>query len=816
MTKLDRYIFRQMLGPLGLCIALITTILVMHRMLRLMEMIINKGVPASVFFLFLVFLLPSLLVLSVPMAVLVAILMTFSRMSADNEIVALKANGISLFRMLRPPLVLGILGWLLSSAIMLYVLPYANRPAKEKIIEIATKHADAQIEPRVFYDKFKDFMLYVQEKLPDDPTMHGIFVSHTNDAGDQQLMVAARGRLFSDQEGEQTYLKLENGSIHELPRSHAKRYTVSSFATQNLPLLNEQTRKTLKKKVPFSHREMTVAELKNVIAENLKQLKASKNAYLEAVEKGPANGSNEENTKGLERSYRYWQWVHNSSRVELHKKFSLPFACIIFALIGVPLGIFNRRRKQGGSIGMSLLLFLAYYVLLSAGQNLGDNGDLSPMLSMWLPNIVLAIFAAFLLYYSALERKPKLWLSDALFLFFARVRSRLSGLGARRRLGLRPSTGARLSGYWVGSGRPRFPRLLDRYVAAKFVRIMAIVVCGLILIFCVVNFVEVIDDVIEHKSGVMSALRYVALSIPQLLFWVIPMAVLVTALMTINLMSRSNELVVLQAGGTSLQRISAGVFAIALLASAASFLLSEYIVPYTNQEAYRVKHEEINLQKRKSKFAKYRIWYRGVGNRIYNIGYIDQRPREPIMKDITIFEFDRSLNIEHILQAESAYYTDGKWFFENVDFKRMTPEGPRSEIMERLVLRLDETPDDFIKLKPEPDEMSYGQLSRYIEELKSAGYSYQQYETDLMNKIAMPMIAFIIALIAVPLGAMAARSGRLVGLGAGIAIAGVFFVVHSTFISFGHSARIPDFLAAWSANILFGTTGLFLFSHART
>jgi len=815
MTKLDRYIFRQMLGPLGLCIALITTILIMHRMLRLMDMIINKGIPASVFFLFLAFLLPSLLVLSIPMAVLVAILMTFSRMSADNEIVALKANGISLFRMLRPPLILGILGWLVSSAIMIYVLPYANRPAKQKIMEMATKHADAQIEPRVFYDKFKDFMLYVQEKLPDDPTMHGIFVSHTNDAGDQQLMVAERGRLISDQKGDQTYLKLENGSVHELPKSHAKRYTVSSFTTQSLPLLNERTRKKLKK-IPFSHREMTITELKKVIADNLKQLRAAKDAYLKAAQKKTAGKHDEENIKGLERTYRYWQWVYGSSRVELQKKFSLPFACIIFALIGVPLGIFNRRRKQGGSIGISLLLFLAYYVLLSVGQNLGDNGNLSPMLSMWLPNIVLAIFAALLLYYSAMERKPMLWLSDALFSFLARVRGRLAKLGKGIRFGSRPSGGGRPSGYWVGSGRPRFPRLLDRYVATKFMRLMAIVVCGLILIFCVVNFIEVIDDVIEHKSGVMSAFKYVALSVPQLLFWVIPMAVLVTALMTINLMSRSNELIVLLAGGTSLQRISAVILAIALLWSAGSFLLSEYIVPYTNKEAYRVKREEINRQKRKSKFAKYKIWYRGSGNRIYNIGYIDQRPREPIMKDITIFEFDKDLNIKHILQAESAYYANGKWFFENVDFKRMTPDGPRTEMMERLSLRLDETPEDFIKLKPKPDEMSYGQLDRYIEELKSAGYSYQQYRTDLMNKIAMPMIAFIIALIAVPLGVMAARSGRLVGLGAAIAIAGVFFLIHSTFISFGHSGRIPSFLAAWSANILFGATGLFLFSHART
>jgi len=807
-----------MFAPFVLCIALITTVLIMHKMLKLTEMIINKGIPASVFLVFLVFLLPSLLVLSIPMAVLVAILMTFSRMSADNEIVALKANGVSLFRMLRPPLIFGIVGWLLSSSIMLYVLPYANRPAREKIFEMATKLADAEVQPRVFFDKFKEFIMYVQERLPDESLMRGVFVSHTPDDGNMRVMVAATGLLIPDEEHAQTYLRLENGSVHELPRLQGERYTVSSFEAQSLPLLTEQRKKKLQDKITLSHREMTVSQLRDVISGNLEQLKATRSAYDEAVQKVGSEDVTEETLEGLEKTARYWQWVYNASRVELHKKFSLPFACVIFALIGVPLGIFSRRRKQGGSIGISLLLFLGYYVLLSGGENLGDNGDLSPLLSMWLPNIVLGAFAAILLYYSALERKPKFWvrLSDVALAITQKARSLFSRLGMIRQFGPKIPGGLKFAGYWAGTGRVRFPRLLDRYIMSRFVRIMGIVTGGLVMVFCVVRFIEVVDDVIEHKSGVMPAINFVLFSIPQLLFWVIPMAVLVTAMMTINLMARGNELTVLLAGGTSLQRVSVGILAVALLASALSFTLNEYIVPYANREVERIWHEEVNQKKKKSKFARHRMWYKGVGNRIYNIAYIDQRPPQPVIKGITIFEFDDNLKIKHILQAESAYFLEGKWYFENVDFKRITAEGPRSEMVGRLVLTLEETPDDFIKLRPNPDEMSYRELGDYIEELKSAGYSYQQYQTDLANKIAMPAISLIIALIAIPLGAMAGKSGKLVGLGAAIGIAGLFFVIHSSFISFGHSGRIPDFLAAWAANIFFGTVGLFLYTHARS
>ena len=255
---------------------------------------------------------------------------------------------------------------------------------------------------------------------------------------------------------------------------------------------------------------------------------------------------------------------------------------------------------------------------------------------------------------------------------------------------------------------------------------------------------------------------------------------------------------------------------LAFLSSLVAFTLNEYIVPYTNKEAERVKHEEINKRKRKSKFAKHKIWYRGAHNRIYNIEYIDQNAQNALIQGFTIFEFTDDFHIKQILRAERAYFADGNWFLENVDFKQITDKGPRSELIERMVIKLDETPADFIKSRPRPDEMSYDELRSYIEDLKSAGYSYQKYQTDLMNKMALPAIAFIIALIAVPLGARSGKSGKLVGLGGAIAIAGVFFVVHSSFISFGHSGRIPYFLAAWAANILFGVGGLFLFSHART
>lgn len=807
------------MGPFGLCITLITVILVISRMLKLMEMIINKGVPASVFLLFMLFLLPSLLVLSIPMAVLISTLMTFSRMSADNEIVAMKAGGLSLLKLLRPALIFGVACWLVSSSIMLFILPYANRPAKEKIYEMAAKHADAVIEPRVFCDDFKEFVIYVDEKLPDRHLMKGVFVSHMADDYSQRVMAASRGMLVTDEATGQTFLRLENGSVHELPNSRAERYTVSSFERQNYPI-GEQAKQKLKKNVPKSHREMTVLELNRQIAEHREKMLASKRAFEEGKKKFDAGEMKEKALEGIESGYHYAEWLYNSSRVEFHKKFSLPFACVIFALMAVPLGIFSHRRKQGGSIGLSLVLFLVYYVLLSTGENLGDDGHLHPVLCTWLPNIVLSSLAAVLLYYSARERRPKLWvrLSDVVYVLTQKGRALLVRLGMVTQFVV-PSAkqgGRKFAGYWTGTGKARFPRLLDRYVATRFLKLLWVVVSGLVMVFCIVQFFEVLDDVIEHESGLMPAFKYVLLSLPQLFFWVVPMAILVTAMMTINLMSRSNELTVLIAGGTSLQRIAVPIMLLALLASGLSFVLNEYVIPSANKEAERVKHEEINKRKKKSKFAKYKIWYKGAGNRIYNIGYIDQKPEDTRIKGITIFEFDENLRISQILRAEDAFYANGRWYFENVDFKQMTAEGPRSQMMERVILKLEETPADFVKSRPNPDEMSYVQLRRYIDELKGAGYSYQQYQTDLMNKIALPTIALIIALIAVPLGAMAGKSRKLVGLGAAVAIAGVFFVIHSSFVSLGHSGRIPHILAAWAANVMFGVGGFFLFTHAKT
>jgi len=818
MSRLDRYVLRQLVGPFALCLGLFTVILIMQRTLRMMEMIINKGVSAGFVLSLLVWLLPSLLVLAIPMAVLLAILMTFSRMSADSEIVAMKANGISLWRMQRPVLLFGAAGWLASLAIMLFFLPYANRCAKEMIYEMASKRADIAVVPRVFCDEFKDFMIYVDEKLPDESIMRGIFVSDSSDPEVRRVMVASSGEMVSDAVGKRLFFRLYNGSVHELPRFYEDRYSVSSFETQNIPLTPLVESGKLGKKVPKGHREMTVSELRQRIRKNLDRYVTAKAAYEEARALPLSNKNSSKRIEALRRSFQYRKWLYNSSRVELQKKFSLPFACIIFALIGLPLGIASRRARQGGGLVMSLLLFLLYYVLLSTGQDLGDNGKLHPLLAMWLPNIVIGAFGALLTFYAAREKAPRLWVrfrewcvvvAERLYRAFTKP------LAGERRAGVRPRF-KRLPAYWIGAGRAQFPRLLDRYVAARYLKIMGLALVALGSIFMIVRFFEVLDDVMEHKSGLLPAIKYVLLSLPQLAFYILPAAVLVSTVLTLNLMSKSNELTVLLAGGTSLQRIAVAVLIIALMASGASFVLNEFIVPYSNRAAQRVWHEEINRKHRKSKFSRCKIWYRGAQRRIFNIDYVDNNPQGPVVKGLTIFEFTKSRQLSRIIRAQSAYFSGGMWHLYNVDLRQMLKEGPRASTLETMGLTLPESPADFLKSRPRPDQMSYQQLKRYIAELRRAGYSYQEYETDLMNKIAMPALSVIIALIAIPLGARARKSGRLVGMGAAIAMAGIFFVVHSSFISFGHSGKIPHFLAAWAANILFGTAGLFSFTHARS
>jgi lipopolysaccharide export system permease protein len=356
---IDRYILREMVVPFLLGLAIFTSILLIIRILKLVELVVNRGVPLGQMILVFSYILPAFLELTVPMALLLAILVAFGRMSSDSEIVALRAAGISLFRLLRPVALFAGAIAVVTLWLSLTARPWGNSHLRTGLYEIVKTRAVAGIKPKVFNDEFKDLVIYVDHVQPASDLLEGVLISDTRDASLRNTVYAENGRLVTNESRHTLTLRLQNGGIYSTGRGEG--FQDTRFTTYDITLdLNAALAQLRTREKDAS--EMTTDELRAAIV--AKQA-AGDPAYVE--------------------------------RVEAARKYAIPFACLVFAALGVPLGIQPSRSVHSRGFSLSLVLIFLYYLLLTFGQNLGERGALPPLVAVWLPNAVLAGVAAVLL-----------------------------------------------------------------------------------------------------------------------------------------------------------------------------------------------------------------------------------------------------------------------------------------------------------------------------------------------------------------------------------------------------------------------------------
>jgi lipopolysaccharide export system permease protein len=372
---LDRYILRELLVPFLLGLAVFTSILLIVRILKLVEMVVNRGVPITQILRLFSYILPAFLEVTVPMALLLAILVAFGRLSSDSELIALRAAGISLYRLLMPVGAFAVAVTLLTLALSLYARPWGNTLLRTGLYEIVRTRAVAGIKPKIFNDEFSGLVIYVDRVAPATDVLEGILISDTRDAAMHNTVYAESGRLFSNEDHRTLTLRLESGGIYSTG-SEGHDYQDTRFDTYDITLDADAALAQLRNRTKDVS-EMTLAELR------------------ESIEVKAAQG---------EPTF--------AERVESQRKFSIPFACLVFAALGVPLGIQPSRSVHSRGFTMSLVLIFVYYLLLTFGQQLGERGSLPPLVAVWLPNLVLSIIAGFLLARAAREagtNRPPLW-----------------------------------------------------------------------------------------------------------------------------------------------------------------------------------------------------------------------------------------------------------------------------------------------------------------------------------------------------------------------------------------------------------------------
>ncbi|MEE9613545.1 MAG: LPS export ABC transporter permease LptF [Thermodesulfobacteriota bacterium] len=371
-SLISRYIFKEIAGPFLLSCAILTATALLTKVLKLAELVVSHGVGLGFALKFLVSVTPPLLVYTVPASFLVAVLIASSRMSSDNEIIAMKASGLGLFDILKPVLALAVLAYALTLVLTLYLFPWGNHNVKKLIFEAASTRASAGMEERTFYDRFPGVVMYVDTIPPGTGEMRGVFISQEaggegGEDGDKSsdIIWAESGVFVPSEEQLSVFLQLRNGTVHRsVPEKGT--YHIADFSTYTLALDLSGSKTTMRGK---SSRELYIWELM-------------------------------ERAKKQDDTSRH----HSRIMVELHKRFATPASVFVFSLIGLPLGIQRVRRAGLTGFGLALGVLIVYYTLVKGLEGLGDNGLLHPALAAWGADLLLGAVGGCVLYMAARDR----------------------------------------------------------------------------------------------------------------------------------------------------------------------------------------------------------------------------------------------------------------------------------------------------------------------------------------------------------------------------------------------------------------------------
>ena len=360
---LHKYIFNEIWPTFLASLFIFVFIITASQMLPLTQLIVTQGVRAVQVMLMVLYSLPDMITFALPAASLMSVVLAFLRLSADSEIIALKSCGISLYQMLPPVVALSCSGLLITALIGIYAVPWGTKSFKDLIFQIAESKADLGIRERIFYEPFDDVIFYVNSFSARERLMKDVFVVDRRDQEVVNTIIAQEGRIFSQPDEKLIILHFTKGTIFMVGKD------LNSART-----------------IKFNTYDLTIG-LKDIMAAIASRKKKPKEMSL-----GELSKRSKKVQKGEEK--------YNEVMIQLLEKFSIPLAVFLMGIIGAPLGAQIRSRGRSTGIGVSLLVFLIYYMCLAGARGICETGTISPAIGVWIPNVFLLISCIFLLWRS--------------------------------------------------------------------------------------------------------------------------------------------------------------------------------------------------------------------------------------------------------------------------------------------------------------------------------------------------------------------------------------------------------------------------------
>ena len=784
MRILTRYILKEIASHAVLGVALFTFIIFMRDLGRLLELVVRNSAPLpSVAEIFL-FTLPATFTITIPMGVLVGILVGLSRLAADSEVTAIRASGMGVGMFIRAVSIFAIGAWALGMFNSVYLAPKSAVALDHLQERLKSSQASFEVQPRVFYEDFKNIVLYVQDVIPSNgqALWRGVFLADISDPASPRITLAKRGALLSDAPNKLRF-HLEEGTQQETIPKVKDQYSITTFENTEIPIAlpTDESR---------PHDLLPVAQLS---LHSLLSNAARERKSAEVVRKADPG------------SYTYDLIKARYYEIEFHRRFALPAACLVLAMVGIPLGLSARKGGKSTGFVLTILLVVVYYFFSLLGVQMARQGRMSPWFGSWMGNIFFFICGVFLLW--RVDRMPiELGSVSAAW---KSLLQRLQAIGSERRRFIDRTRLAGRSESRRGRFSARFPLIFDDMILRDFALYLTLILSTFLVLALVFTFFELLTDIVRNKVPLITVAEYLWNLSPSMIYLMAPMAVLLGVLITFGLMDKSSELVAMKASGFSVYRATLPVIVICGLFAGALFIFDQIYIPKTNREQ-EILRNEIKGKPPQTYLQADRKWIFGQSNEIYYYRVFD--PDQDHFGGISVFEFDpNTFQLTRRIYAEHARWEERlqKWVFEQGWVR--TLRGASIEDYRTFDVatfdELHENPSYFKKEVKQSSEMNYDELRRYIDDLQQSGFDTVRLKVQLQKKIAFPLITLVMAVLAIPFSASGRRGGALVGVAVALGIAVVYWVTAGLFEAMGDANQLPAMLAAWAPDLIFGFAG---------
>ena len=768
MRLLGRYIFREILASAVLGTLLATFVIFLRGVDPIFELLVRSNASARTILLLFALGLPPVLPSTIPFGVLVGILIGLGRMAADGEITAMRAAGVSSRKVILPVLLFATLCAGMAAYASLRLTPLAFRESNRIKQELEANQLTADVQPRIFVDNFPNTILYVGEVKPGPVARwQNVFVADVTppekrksgmreQATGPMITVAREALAVPDVKNNRMQLSLFDTATHEMSKDQRSQDTTAPRQDQAIdaaPPVQSPPRSS---------------------AMNTRQLMAYTGQDLE-------------------------------NRVELHRRFSLPLACITLAMVGIPLGVATRKGgKSAGYVNALFLSFFGYFLSSVTLIGLAKQKTLPVPVALWLPNA--AFFVAGLVFLFRMEMPGEGDLFGNVRNFFGEWFGRLKSKTAPERYGL---------GGWR---LPLLPQLVDTYVLTNFVFYVAVMLASFVSLTLIYNFFELMGDMLRN-STLVKMFTYLFFLTPSLIYTMLPISVLVAVLVTFGVLTKHNEVTAFRACGVSLHRLALPILIIAMVFSGGLFAFDFYYVPKANLKQDALRDEIKGRATPQTYLNPDRKWIMGQGSRIFYYRYFD--PSEPSMNGVSVFELEpKTFRLTRQISAVRAHWSQPlkTWVFE--DGWSCDYQGPFCEksapFQANTFPELTEPPDYFLKEAVQDKQMNFVELDRYIADLNQSGFDTIKLRVRLFRKFSVPFFALIMAMIAIPFGFLVGNRGAMTGIGVSIAIAMAYLAVGPLFEKIGNVGLLQPEVAAWAPDMLFGLAGMYLLLRMRS